>query len=74
MHMNAIRSVFAAFTNLAASVNALSGVIDGAAGRLRQQLALDEVSAPAVIEHQPPASDADEPPSTKGRKARTTAV
>lgn len=40
--MNAIRNVFNAFTNLAASVNALAGVVDAASARLRQQLALEE--------------------------------
>jgi hypothetical protein len=39
--MNAIGNVFNAFSNLAASVNALASVIDLATGRLRQQLALD---------------------------------
>jgi hypothetical protein len=47
--MNAIRSVFAAFTNLAASINALASVIDLATDRLRQQLALD--SEPLVLPH-----------------------
>ena len=47
--MNAIRSVFSAFSNLAASVNALAGVIDVATGRLRQHLALD--SDPLVLPH-----------------------
>ena len=47
--MNAIRNVFNAFSNLAASVNALAGVIDVATGRLRQQLALD--SDPLVLPH-----------------------
>ena len=31
--MNAIRNVFAAFTNLGGSINALAGLIDGAAAR-----------------------------------------
>ena len=47
--MNAIRNVCNAFSNLAASVNALAGVIDVATGRLRQQLALD--SDPLVLPH-----------------------
>lgn len=68
--MNAIRSVFAAFSNLAASVNALASVI--ATGRLRQQLALDD--AMPVIEHQP----AEEPDSAtangKGRKSKASAL
>jgi hypothetical protein len=44
----------AAFANLAASVNALAAVVDAATGRLRQQLALEDVTAaPAgqVIDH-----------------------
>jgi hypothetical protein len=45
--MNAIRNVFAALPNLSASINALAGVIDLAAGRLRQSLALDD-AAPAL--------------------------
>jgi hypothetical protein len=47
--VNAIRSVFLAFANLAASVNALAQVIDAATGRLRQQLAFEEPRQ--VIEH-----------------------
>jgi hypothetical protein len=47
--MNAIRTVFAAFSNLAASVNALAGVIDLATRRLRQQLVLD--GDPLVLPH-----------------------
>jgi len=37
---------------LAGSVNNLSGLRDTFAGRLRQQLALDE-ALPTVLEHQP---------------------
>jgi hypothetical protein len=70
--MNAIRNVFNAFSNLAASVNALASVIDLATGRLRQQLALDD--AMPVIEHQP----AEEPDSAtangKGRTSKASAV
>jgi hypothetical protein len=47
--MNAIRNVFNALSNLAASVNALAGVIDLATGRLRQQLTLD--GDPLVLPH-----------------------
>jgi hypothetical protein len=69
--MNAIRNVFNAFSNLAASVNALASVIDLATGRLRQQLALDD-NMPHVLDHQP----AEEPDATANgtatkRKART---
>lgn len=76
--MNAIRSVFAAFTNLAASLNALAGVIDSASGRLRQQLAGDE-APPAlthgeVIDAAPiPATDANTP-TAKGRNGRVKAT
>jgi len=47
--VNAIRNVFNAFSNLAASLTALASVIDLATGRLRQQLALD--SDPLVLPH-----------------------
>jgi hypothetical protein len=71
--MNAIRNVFNAFSNLAASVNALAGVIDLATGRLGQQLTLDG-DTPPVLDHQP----AEEPDPTANatatkRKARTNA-
>ena len=46
--MQAIRSLFSAFANLAAAINALAGVVDSATGKLRQQLALDE---PAALPH-----------------------
>lgn len=39
--MNAIKNLWSAFSNLAASINALAAVVDAGAGRLRQQLALD---------------------------------
>jgi hypothetical protein len=63
--MNAIRSVFTALSNLAASINALASVLDVAAGRIRQQLALDGDTGP-VLEHQP----FDDAPA-KGRKAKS---
>ena len=66
--MNAIRSVFAALTNLAASVNALAAVIDAASGRLRQQLALDGETAP-ILDHQP-LGDAQATPLGKGKKGK----
>ncbi|MHB1425095.1 MAG: hypothetical protein ACYC3I_18140 [Gemmataceae bacterium] len=59
--MQAIRSVFAVFGNLAASVNALAGVLDTATGRLRQQLAFDGEPTP-ILEHQPAEP---EPPAPK---------
>jgi hypothetical protein len=69
--MKAIRNVFHAFSNLAASVNALASVIDVATGRLRQQLALDAMPG---IEHQ----SAEEPNSAtangKGRTSKASAV
>ena len=67
--MNAIRNVFNAFTNLAASINGLASVLDVATGRLRQQLALDGEPAP-ILEHQP-LDDAEATPPAKGRKAKT---
>lgn len=71
--MNAIRSVFKAFSNLAASVNALASVIDVATGRLRQQLALD-ADMPPILDHQ----HAEEPDTNANgnatkRKATTNA-
>ena len=66
--MNAIRNVFNAFTNLAASINALASVIDLATGRLRQQLALDY--DPAVLPHNGEVIDGDDTPPNKGRKAK----
>jgi hypothetical protein len=69
--MNAIPNVFNAFANLAASINALASVIDVAAGRLRQQLAVDGDAMP-VIEQQ----SAEEPDSAtangKGRKSKAS--
>ncbi len=67
--MNAIRSVFAAFTNLAASVNALAGIIDAASGRLRQQLALDDM--PAALPHVGEVIDGESSPSTNRRRKAT---
>ena len=69
--MNAIRSVFIALANLAASINGLAGVIDVASGRLRQQLALDGEPAP-ILEYQP-ALDGEHVGTNgagKGRKAK----
>jgi hypothetical protein len=66
--MNAIRSVFAALGNLAASINGLASVLDVASGRLRQQLALDGEPAP-ILEHQS-LGDPEEITPAKGRKAK----
>jgi hypothetical protein len=66
--MNAIRSVFAALGNLAASINGLASVLDVATGRLRQQLALD--FDPSVLPHKDEVIDNDDTPSPKGRKAK----
>ena len=49
--MQSIRNLFTAFANVAASLNALAGVIDAATARLRQQLALDYGGH--VLEHVP---------------------
>jgi hypothetical protein len=69
--MNAIRNVFNAFSNLAASVNGLAALIDVASGRLRQHLALDGDMS-SVLDHQ-----STEEPDANGtatkRKARTNA-
>lgn len=56
--MNAIWNLFAAFANLAASLNGLAGVIDGASGRLRQQLGIDGEPA-NVIDHLPSAVESE---------------
>jgi hypothetical protein len=72
--MNAIRNVFTAFANLAASVNALASDIDGATRRLGHRLALDE-ALPALTHGE--VIDADKPaPSTKrnGRTSKATAL
>lgn len=61
--MKSIANLFSAFANLAASLNALAGVVDVATGQIRQRLE-HEAMTPAVIEHQP-AEDAP-----KGRKAK----
>ncbi len=72
--MNAIRSVFTAFANLAASVNALAAVIDAAAGKLRQNLSLSLDETAAALPHNGEVLDAEgdgTSSSTKrnGRKA-----
>jgi hypothetical protein len=46
--MFGLSKLTAAFANLAASVNALAAVVDAAAGRLRQQLALEDHSEPII--------------------------
>jgi hypothetical protein len=66
--MNDIRSVFAALGNLAASINGMASVLDVAAGRLRQQLALDY--DPAILPHNGEVIDSDDTPPAKGRKAK----
>jgi len=50
--MRSIARLFSAFGTLAESILSLSGVLDAATGRLRQQLALDEAAA-TVLDHQP---------------------
>ena len=67
--MNAIRSVFAALGNLAASINGMASVLDVATGRLRQQLALDY--DPAVLPHNGEVIDTDDTPPAKGRKVKS---
>lgn len=59
--MKSIARLFAAFANLAGSLEALAGVVDAATGQLRQRLAYEAEESPAVIEHQP---------EGKGRKAK----
>jgi hypothetical protein len=70
--MRSISKLFAAFGTLADSLLALASVVDGATGRLRQQLAVEAVE---VIEHQPanvegPSEPAEPASSAKrGRKS-----
>lgn len=75
--MNAIRNLFAAFTNLAASLNSLASVIDVTTGRLRQQLAIDEAhalpSGEIIDVAGIPATDGNTP-TAKGRNGRKTAT
>jgi len=66
--MRSIANVFTAFTNLAASVNSLAGVIDAASARLRLQLA-GESEPPEVLEHSPAGEvQAPAPGESKGRR------
>jgi hypothetical protein len=65
--MQSIRNVFAAFANLAASLNALASVVDTATGRLRQSLALDET--PAMLPGD--VIDAEPEPAATRRNGRT---
>ncbi|HTU21627.1 MAG TPA: hypothetical protein VMG10_26560 [Gemmataceae bacterium] len=65
--MRSIANVLNAFTNLAASVNSLAGVIDAATARLRLQLA-GESEPPEVLEHQLPEVQAPAPGESKGRR------
>jgi hypothetical protein len=67
--MNAIRSVFSVLSNLAASLNNFAGVIDVAAGRLRQSQALDD-AAPALPHGE--VIDADESALSTKRSGRTS--
>ncbi len=65
--MNMLRNVFSAFANLAASVNALAGVIDAAAGRLRQNLALDDT--PLALPGEVLDNTTAETPSTRRKRS-----
>jgi hypothetical protein len=69
--MNAIRNVFTVLSNLAASINTLAGVLDGASNRLQQQLDY-EPSLPAlphgeVIDATPEGNGA-----VKGKRGKAT--
>lgn len=46
--MNAIRNVFTAFANLAASINGLAAVVDSVSAKVRQAAALEDATAAAV--------------------------
>lgn len=65
--MNAIRSVFTAFSNLAASINALAGVVDAVSAKVRQTVALDAPEA-HVLEHQSDTTVEDSASSKPARK------
>jgi hypothetical protein len=67
--MQSIRNLFSAFANVAASLNALAGVIDAATGRLRQQLAAEGIDPAHVIDNQPASEEAN----GTGRKRKATA-
>ena len=77
--MNAIKTLWNAFGNLAASLNGLADTVRSADGRLRQQLALDgPQDAPAaptaeVIDNAPAATPAA-PPVARPRQGRKAAV
>jgi hypothetical protein len=73
--MRSIARLFAAFGTLADSVLSLAGVIDAAAGRLRQQLDGDAAPiAEAVLDHRPVNDSAEHAGvNGKGRKARARA-
>jgi hypothetical protein len=69
--MKAVGNVFTALSNLAASINALAGVLDGASNRLRHQLD-HEPSLPAlphgeVIDAAPEGNGA-----VKGKRGKAT--
>lgn len=80
--MNAIRSVFTALGNLAASINGLAAIIDNAGNRLRQQmeyeptvpalesperLIVDPTRNGALETEQPPSATGQGPKRSKGK-------
>jgi hypothetical protein len=66
--MRSIGKLFSAFATLADSILALASVVDGATGRLRQQLALD---GPEVLEHQPAGVEASPEPTEPATSKRS---
>jgi hypothetical protein len=72
--MFGLSKLTAAFANLASSINALAGVIDAAAGRLRQHLALEDHTGPiipaggVVLGQALPAPAEDDGQAPNGRK------
>ena len=69
--MNAIRNVFTALSNLAASINALAGVLDGASNWFRQQLNYEP--SPPALPHGEVIDAAPEGNGTvKGKRGKAT--
>lgn len=66
--MRSITRLFGAFGTLADSILSLAGVVDVAAGRLRQQLA-QETEARVLLEQ----TQDDAPALTNGRRAKARA-
>ncbi len=68
--MNAIRNLFAAFTNLSASINGLAALIDSAGMRLRSHLALEESPEASNLEHNSDVFDPAENRPSAGKRRK----